>query len=78
MIETGVGLDVGAVFLGGVDLGAGFLVGAALFAAAFFVVSTADAAFFGALFLEVDLIRLFFPMKNPFEFEFGLAYNKME
>jgi hypothetical protein len=62
----------------GFDLAAGFgLAGAAFWAGVFFVGLAADAAFFGAcFFLEVDLIRLFFPMKNPFEFVFGLAYNK--
>ena len=48
-------------------------------AGAFFFGFDADAAFFGArFFLEVDLIRLFFPMKNPFEFVFGLAYSNTE
>jgi hypothetical protein len=37
------------------------------------------AVFFGArFFLEVDLVKLFFPMKNPFEFVLGLAYSNAE
>ncbi|WP_319409305.1 hypothetical protein [uncultured Desulfosarcina sp.] len=75
-------MDFGAAFLAGLgagfDLAAGFgLAGEAFWAGVFFVGFAAGAAFFGArVFLEVDLIRLFFPMKNPFEFVFGLAYSK--
>ncbi|WP_162458696.1 hypothetical protein [Desulfosarcina ovata] len=56
--------------------GLGFA-GAAFLAGAFFFAFAEAAAFLGArFFLEVDLIRLFFPMKNPFEFVFGLAILK--
>ncbi|WP_155314634.1 hypothetical protein [Desulfosarcina alkanivorans] len=80
---------MGAVFFGaaffaglgvGLDLAAGFgFSGAAFLAGAFFFGLAFEAAFFGArFFFEVDLMRLFFPMKNPFEFVFGLAYSETE
>ena len=81
---TETGLVFGAAFFAGLGAGLGLaaafgLAGAAFLAGAFFFGFDADAAFFVArFFLEVDLIRLFFPMKNPFEFVFGLAYNKTE
>ncbi|VTR63806.1 hypothetical protein DESC_100002 [Desulfosarcina cetonica] len=63
----------------GADLAAaGFgLLGAFFLAGAFLPVVDAAPALFGArFFFEVDLIRLFFPMKNPFEFVFGLDIVK--
>ncbi|MBC2712923.1 MAG: hypothetical protein HGJ94_18605 [Desulfosarcina sp.] len=72
---------MGSAFLGAAfftGLAAGFaLSGAAFLVGAFFFgFFSAAACFCARFFLEVDLIRLFFPMKNPFEFEFGLAYIK--
>jgi hypothetical protein len=70
-------LAAGFTLAAGLDAAAAFLAGAVFFAGAFFFGLVLAVALFLAaafFFFEVDLVRLFFPMKNPFEF--GLAYSK--